>query len=142
MTDPGTPADSGTRDRQRILVVDDEPDTLGLIQLTLETAGFEVDTAANGTQAIDRATQDHYDLIVLDVMMPDLSGFEVLRRLQASSSALPPVVFLTAKARPEDRRAGESMGATAYLIKPTTRGQLLDIVREALAKPAGKDAAG
>ncbi len=142
MTDPGEPADSGTRDRPRILVVDDEPDTLGLIQLTLQTAGFEVDTAANGTQAIDRATQDHYDLIVLDVMMPDLSGFEVLRRLQAGTSGLPPVVFLTAKARPEDRQAGESLGATAYLIKPTTRGQLLDIVREALANPARKDASG
>ncbi|MGH2605124.1 MAG: response regulator transcription factor [Anaerolineales bacterium] len=142
MTSPGMPPESGTRDKPRILVVDDEPDTLGLLQLTLQTAGFEVDTAANGTQAIDRATQDHYDLIVLDVMMPDLSGFEVLRRLQAGSSGLPPVVFLTAKARPEDRQAGESLGATAYLIKPTTRGQLLDIVREALAKPAGKDAPG
>ena len=142
MTEPGMPSDSETRDRPRILVVDDEPDTLGLIQLTLQTAGFEVDTAANGTQAIDRATQDHYDLIVLDVMMPDLSGFEVLRRLQSETSGLPPVVFLTAKARPEDRQTGESLGATAYLIKPTTRGQLLDIVREALAKPAGKDAPG
>jgi len=142
MTEPGMPSASETRDRPRILVVDDDPDTLGLIQLTLQTAGFEVDTAANGTQAIDRATQDHYDLIVLDVMMPDLSGFEVLRRLQAEPSGLPPVIFLTAKARPEDRQAGESLGATAYLIKPTTRGQLLDIVREALAKPAGKDAPG
>lgn len=142
MADSGKPSEGETQDRPRILVVDDEPDTLGLIQLTLQTAGYEVDTAANGTQAIDRATQDRYDLIVLDVMMPDLSGFEVLRRLQASSSGLPPVVFLTAKARPEDRQAGESLGATAYLIKPTTRGQLLDIVREALVKPAGKDASG
>lgn len=142
MTDPGASSPQGNQDRRRILVVDDEPDTLGLIQLTLETAGFDVDTAANGTQAIDRATQDHYDLIVLDVMMPDLSGFEVLRRLQSSSTGLPPVVFLTAKARPEDRQAGESLGATAYLIKPTTRGQLLDVVRQALTRPAAKDAAG
>lgn len=141
MTDPGASSAKGNQDRHRILVVDDEPDTLGLIQLTLETAGFDVDTAANGTQAIDRATQDHYDLIVLDVMMPDLSGFEVLRRLQSSSTGLPPVVFLTAKARPEDRQAGESLGAMAYLIKPTTRGQLLDVVRQALTKPAAKDAA-
>jgi DNA-binding response OmpR family regulator len=128
--------------KPRILVADDEPDTLGLIQLTLETAGFDVDTAANGTQALERAQGDTYDLILLDVMMPDISGYDVLRKLQADSGRVPPVVFLTAKGRPEDRRTGEDLGAAAYLIKPTTRGQLLDTVREVLDKPPRPNGGG
>lgn len=137
---PATPDETGGR--PRILVADDEPDTLGLIQLTLETAGYHVDTAANGTQALERAGGDAYALILLDVMMPDISGYDVLRKLQADAGVVPPVVFLTAKARPEDRRAGEDLGAAAYLVKPTTRGQLLDTVREALGKGPAKDASG
>ena len=142
MAHPGATTPDEPGGRPRILVADDEPDTLGLIQLTLETAGFHVDTAANGTQALERAQGDAYDLILLDVMMPDISGYDVLRKLQSDARVVPPILFLTAKARPEDRRAGEDLGAAAYLIKPTTRGQLLDAVRSALEKGRGKDAGG
>jgi len=115
-----------------ILVVDDEPDTLGLVQLTLETAGYRVIGAASGGEALLQAQQQAFDLILLDVMMPDLSGLEVYRRLQATLTTVPPVVFLTAKNRPEDREAGEGLGAAAYLVKPITRGQLLDVLRRNL----------
>ena len=115
-----------------ILVVDDEPDTLGLVQLTLETAGYRVSGAASGGEALLQAQQQAFDLILLDVMMPDLSGLEVYRRLQATLTTVPPVVFLTAKNRPEDREAGEGLGAAAYLVKPITRGQLLDVLRRNL----------
>lgn len=115
-----------------ILVVDDEPDTLGLVQLTLETAGYRVSGAASGGEALLQAQQQAFDLILLDVMMPDLSGLEVYRRLQATLTTVPPVVFLTAKNRPEDREAGEGLGAAAYLVKPITRGQLLDVLRRTL----------
>jgi two-component system copper resistance phosphate regulon response regulator CusR len=142
MAPPGATTPDEPGGRPRILVADDEPDTLGLIQLTLETAGFHVDTASNGTQALERAQGDAYDLILLDVMMPDISGLDVLRKLQSDAREVPPIVFLTAKARPEDRRAGEDLGAAAYLIKPTTRGQLLDAVRGALAKGPTRDAGG
>ncbi len=116
----------------RILVVDDEPDTLGLVQLTLETAGYRVSGAASGGEALLLAQQQPFDLILLDVMMPDLSGLEVYRRLQGTLTKVPPVVFLTAKSRPEDREAGEGLGAAAYLLKPITRGQLLDVLHRTL----------
>lgn len=118
----------------RILVVDDEPDTLGLVQLTLETAGFKADAAGSGGEALLLAQKQPYDLILLDIMMPDMSGLDVYMRLQSSLTTVPPIVFLTAKNRPEDREAGEGLGAAAYLIKPITRGQLLDVVRRTLGK--------
>jgi two-component system OmpR family response regulator len=116
----------------RILVVDDEPDTLGLVQLTLETAGFKADTAGSGGEALLLAQKQPYDLILLDVMMPDMSGFDVFARMKTSMTSVPPVVFLTAKNRPEDRETGEGIGAVAYLIKPITRGQLLDVLHRTL----------
>jgi DNA-binding response OmpR family regulator len=112
----------------RILIVDDEPDTLGLIELTLTTAGHGVITAFDGASALELLRREAFDLVVLDIMMPDISGFDVVRTLQAEAVSLPPVVFLTAKTRDEDRTMGNSLGAKAYLTKPTTRGQLLDAI--------------
>jgi DNA-binding response OmpR family regulator len=124
----------------RILVADDDPDTLGLIELTLETAGYQVETVASGGQALLSARLQPYDLILLDIMMPDISGFDVLRRMQAELPKTPPIVFLTAKNRPEDRQAGEGLGAVAYLVKPTTRGTLLDVIRRALGETKAEHA--
>ncbi len=115
----------------RILVADDEPDTLGLIELTLETAGYQVETVPSGGQALLSARLQPYDLIILDIMMPDISGFDVFRRMQSELTQMPPVIFLTAKNRAEDRETGESLGAVAYLVKPTTRGALLDAIKRA-----------
>jgi CheY-like chemotaxis protein len=118
----------------RILVVDDEPDTLGLVQLTLETAGYDVKAAASGGEALLLAQQHTFDAILLDVMMPDLSGFDVCRRLQTTLTPVPAIVFLTAKNRAEDRETGEALGASAYLLKPITRGQLLDVLRRTVGE--------
>ena len=118
----------------RILVVDDEPDTLGLVQLTLETAGYDVKAAASGGEALLMAQQHTFDAILLDIMMPDISGFDVCRRLQTTLTPVPAIVFLTAKNRPEDRETGEALGASAYLLKPITRGQLLDVLRRTVGE--------
>jgi len=120
-----------------ILVVDDDIDTLGLMELTLQTANFEVVSARSGQQALDAAKQHQLDVIVLDIMMPDLSGFDVMRILKHEQEQVPPVIFLTAKKLPEDRETGEGLGAAAYLTKPTTRGQLLDAIRTALQQSPG-----
>jgi len=118
----------------RILVVDDEPDTLGLIELTLQTAGFSVRTAGNGDQALGILTGDTFDLLLLDIMMPGMTGFDLLEILKNRDIQIPPVVFLTAKSRQEDREMGESLGAAAFLTKPTTRGDLLDTIRSILGE--------
>jgi len=118
----------------RILVVDDEPDTLGLIELTLQTAGFQVQSVASGEDALALLRRDAFDLVMLDIMMPTITGFDIVRRLRSEGAQLPPIIFLTAKTGSEDRQTGELLGAAAYLTKPTTRGQLLDVVRRALGE--------
>jgi two-component system OmpR family response regulator len=125
------PTSSGLSVAQ-ILVVDDEPDTLGLIELTLKTAGHSVKSTASGAEAMRLISRGGHDLVILDVMMPDMSGFDVLRALRNEKASIPPIIILSAKNLPEDRETGMSLGATAFLIKPATRGGLLDAVQEAL----------
>ena len=117
---------------QRILVVDDEPDTVELIHLTLSTAGYQVDSALNALEARDKLDSGHYDVLLLDVMMPDVSGFDLLTQLNASGLPVPPVIFLTARKTPQDRETGEELGASGYLTKPATRGELLDAIAKAV----------
>jgi DNA-binding response OmpR family regulator len=119
----------------RILAVDDEPDTLGLIQLTLNTAGYKVEMATGGQQALDLILSNSFDVIILDIMMPDISGFDVLRKLRKDLSSIPPVIFLTAKGGIEDQQIGIDLGAVSYLLKPITRGNLLDAISKALSEP-------
>jgi len=126
-----------------ILVVDDEPDTIGLIELTLKTAGYNVQSAISGQHALRKIRDESFDLVLLDIMMPDISGYEVLRRLQSEAFKVPPVVFLSAKSSQQDRDLGRSLGAAGYLVKPTTRGVLLDTVASVLRLAAGSpDASG
>lgn len=115
-----------------ILIVDDQLDVLALLELTLQSAGYRVQTAANGAAAIQLLRDDAYDVLLLDIMMPDINGFELVRQLEEQGIACPPLVFLTARAAVDDRRLGEEMGAVAYLTKPATRGQLLDAILVAL----------
>ena len=116
----------------RILVVDDEPDTVHLLQITLKPAGYIIESVMSGEEAVDRIRSDSYDLLLLDVMMPAMDGFDVIRTLQAESRSLPPFIFLTAKGRPQDIETGNALGATGYLVKPATRGNLLDAIQAAL----------
>ena len=115
-----------------ILVVDDEADTVDLIRLTLETAGFTVHQALDGASAIRMIQDEVYDVVLLDIMMPDISGFDVLQQLRNQGVEVPPVVFLTARKQAEDKQTGQDMGASDYLTKPATRGELLDAIHHAL----------
>lgn len=114
----------------RVLVVDDERDTLDLIDLTLRTAGYEIHLASNGGESLEMLRKNSFDIVLLDIMMPDMSGYDVLRILQEEMDSHPPVVFLTAKSMPEDRQEGLDLGADDFLAKPVTRGSLLDTIKK------------
>jgi two-component system response regulator RpaA len=102
-----------------ILVVDDDPEIIDLLRLDLELMGFNVDSASDGINALKKAEVKLYDLIVLDVMMPKLDGFEVCKRIRANrASASVPIVLLTAKGTIEDKIRGFNAGADDYLVKP------------------------
>jgi DNA-binding response OmpR family regulator len=127
-------------DALRILVVDDEPDTLGLIKLTLQTAGYLVQTATAGREGLRLVREEPFDVVILDIMMPDVSGFDVMRELNNDPTPPPPVIFLTARSGEEDQETGMSLGVSNYLLKPITRGSLLDAINEALGTTPEPDA--
>jgi DNA-binding response OmpR family regulator len=103
-------------DRRRILVVDDEERMVRFIRMNLEHDGFQVSEAFNGKQAIQRLRDINPDLILLDVMMPDIDGFEVLETIREASNV--PVIMLTAKGEEDDRVRGLELGADDYITKP------------------------
>jgi len=117
---------------RRILVVDDDPDTLNILTAIISAAGYEVLKARNGTQAVDLAINAAPDAIVMDVMMPDVSGYDALRQIRTITDEPPPVIFLTAKSQIQDRVEGLEMGAFRYLVKPTPKERLLEAVTAAL----------
>ncbi len=119
----------------KILVADDEPDTLDLLEITLGRAGYEVLRANNGHEALKLTREQHPDVLLLDVMMPQLSGLDVLRTLRDEGGA-PPVILFSARGRADDLAAGIEAGAAQYLVKPTSRDRLLEAVRAAIAEPA------
>ena len=116
----------------KILVVDDETDTVDLIRLTLETADYQVEQAMDGATALRMIQSNSYDVLLLDIMMPDMSGFDVVQTLQGSDNKIPPVIFLTARTQAEDRQTGDDLGAAGYLTKPAKRGELLDAIEAAM----------
>jgi two-component system copper resistance phosphate regulon response regulator CusR len=117
----------------RILVAEDEPKTGSYLQQGLSEAGFLVDLATTGTDALQLALSEAYDLLILDVMMPGLDGWEVLHRVRAAGQQQP-VLFLTARDRVEDRVKGLELGADDYLIKPFAFSELLARVRTLLRR--------
>jgi len=121
-------------DQPHILVVDDELRYLRVLKATLEGAGYGVVTAANGADALALAAQASFDLILLDVRMPDLDGLETCRRLR--QFALTPVIMLTALAEEDDRIRGLDAGADDYVTKPFSAGELLARVRAVLRRAA------
>ncbi len=123
--------DESFRDR-RILVVDDEERMVRFIRLNLEHDGFQVLEAFNGTQAINKMRSNLPDLVLLDVMMPDMDGFEVLRMIREVSRV--PVIMLTAKGEEEDRVRGLEMGADDYITKPFSPRELVSRVRAVLRR--------
>ena len=115
-------------DRRTILVVDDEPHIVRFTAMNLEVEGFNVVTAGNGMEALEALDAgDAIDLVVLDVMMPELDGFETLRRIRAESSV--PVIFVTVRGDEADRVAGLDLGADDYLTKPFSPRELVSRIR-------------
>lgn len=120
---------------EKILVVDDDIDSLKLIGLTLQRQGFEIAAASTGKQALEKATTEKPELIILDVMMPDMDGTEVCRRLRADPATKNiSVIMFTAKAMVDDKVAGFESGADDYLTKPTHPAELVSRVRAVLAR--------
>lgn len=124
-------AETPFRDR-RILVVDDEERMVRFIRLNLEHDGFRVITAYNGTQAVNKVRSDLPDLVLLDVMMPDMDGFEVLKIIRETSSV--PVIMLTARGDEDDRVRGLELGADDYVTKPFSPRELVSRVKAVLRR--------
>lgn len=121
----------------RILVADDEPNIVISLEYLLRRAGHEVVVAHDGRQALDAAARERPDLILLDVMMPLKTGFEVCQHLRATTAFLHvPIIMLTARGRDTDRAKGLALGADAYLTKPFSTRELMDKVAELLARSA------
>lgn len=117
---------------QRVLLIDDDAELCGLVTRFMAGEGFVVDSATNGGQGVVRALSGEYRLILLDVMMPDMNGFDVLRRIRAESRI--PVLMLTAKGDTLDRVLGLEMGADDYLPKPFDPPELAARVRAILRR--------
>lgn len=115
---------------KKILVVDDERHIVRLVQVNLEKAEYEVTTAYDGVEALEKVAADKPDMIVLDVMMPRMNGFDVLKKLQADPETQEiPVIMLTAKAQDADIFKGWSSGVSSYLTKPFNPMELLVFVQ-------------
>jgi two-component system OmpR family response regulator len=120
----------------KLLVVDDEPNIVELLSASLRFAGFEVATARNGHDAIKAAHEFGPDLLVLDVMMPGIDGFTVVRRLR-QEGVTAPVVFLTAKDAAEDKVTGLTLGGDDYVTKPFSLEEVVARIRAVLRRAGG-----
>ena len=128
-----TLTDARQRADARLLVVEDEPNILELLSASLRYAGFDVVTAAAGTEAVQAAQRHRPDLIVLDVMLPDMDGFDVIRRLRGGGARIP-VVFLTARDATEDKIRGLTLGGDDYVTKPFSLEELVARIRSILRR--------
>ncbi len=122
-------------ERRRILVVDDEERMVRFIRMNLEHDGFQVGEAFNGKQAIQKLRDVTPDLILLDIMMPDLDGFEVLETIREISTV--PVIMLTAKGEEDDRVRGLELGADDYITKPFSPREMVSRVKAVLRRTEG-----
>lgn len=117
----------------RILVAEDVPDIRELISLTLTHSGFEVICVADGVEAVEATNKYEFDLILLDVLMPRMTGYEACRRLRSQEETKNiPIIFLSAKGQESEVRAGKEAGADDYIIKPFGPAQLASKVHQSL----------
>ncbi|HEY8472709.1 MAG TPA: response regulator transcription factor [Natronosporangium sp.] len=120
----------------RLLVVEDDPNILELLAASLRFAGFEVATASTGSEGVTAALRSRPDLVVLDVMLPDLDGFEVIKLMRAEGARVP-VVFLTARDTTDDKIRGLTLGGDDYVTKPFSLEELTARIRAVLRRTAG-----
>src|SRR5919204_3240774 len=123
----------------RVLVVDDDTELCELVKEYLEPEGFQVDAIYDGTQASDKARSGEHSIVVLDIMLPGMSGLDVLRKLRASSNSIP-VLLLTARGQDVDRIVGLELGANDYLPKPFNPRELVARIRAVLRRTRGDGA--
>ena len=121
----------------RLLLIEDEPKAGDYLQRGLSESGFVVDWTRNGVDGLHLATESHYHLIVLDIMLPGMSGWDVLRTLRRTHDT--PVLFLTARDEVEDRVKGLELGADDYLVKPFAYTELLARVRTLLRRGVSRE---
>ncbi len=118
---------------KKILVVDDDELVLIAIRELLSPLGYSVRTCSGGADAVAEIGREHFDLIILDVLMPGMDGFEVCRQVRKNESyAETPVIILTAKSGDEDKKRGVEVGANLYLPKPISPKRLIALVEEAI----------
>jgi two-component system, OmpR family, response regulator len=133
--------DAPAQSEARLLVVDDEPTILELLAGTLRFAGFDVLIAVSGAEALRAAAAAKPDLILLDVMMPDCDGFDVIRRIRAGGPRIP-VIFLTARDSVHERVTGLTLGGDDYVTKPFSLDEVLARIRAVLRRSRGEPEAG
>lgn len=126
---------------EKILIVDDDVETLRLVGLMLQRQGYEIASASNGAQAISMAQREQPDLIVLDVMMPDMDGYQVTSTLrQMPATALTPILMFTAKSQVDDKVAGYDAGVDDYLTKPVHPAELVAHIKALLTRSRARNA--
>ena len=130
-----------TDERQSVLVVEDEPNIASFARMYLESAGFEVTVAGRGDEGLEIAERDEPDLVILDLMLPGIDGYEVTKRLRQKGQV--PIIMLTARDDPVDKVVGLELGADDYLTKPFNPRELVAraraVLRRADAPPAGPE---
>jgi len=137
---PGPTAGGDAWREARLLVVDDEPTILELLAGSLRYAGFDVVTAASGMEALRAAAASRPDLILLDVMMPDGDGFEIVRQMRSGGAQIP-IIFLTARSAVGERVAGLTLGGDDYITKPFSLDEVLARIRAVLRRGGQAQAA-
>jgi DNA-binding response OmpR family regulator len=115
----------------RILIVEDEPSIVESLEFILQRAGFTIDTVMDGAEALGRLRRQAYSGVILDIMLPGMNGFDVLRAVRADEALKElPVIVLTAKGQANDRKAAEAIGATAFITKPFSNAEIVERVSE------------
>lgn len=123
--------------RHRILVVDDDEHIQKSLSQYLEMEDFEVEVASSGQEALDRAALQAFDLVLLDIMMPEMDGFEVVEILRAQeATSRVPIILLTARGQDTDVLKGYHLGVSSYLTKPFNLDELVETIREVLEADA------
>lgn len=120
--------------KKKVLICDDDPAILRVLQVNLEIEGYDVYIAHHGEEAVELAMAHHPDLVILDIMMPRLDGYEACEAIKSNSATADiPVVFLSARAQQSDIERGRSFGVAEYLTKPFDPMELLQVVERLLA---------
>jgi DNA-binding response OmpR family regulator len=119
---------------KKVLLIEDEPNIIEAVSFILSRDGWDVKTHSNGHDAVDAVRSRHPDLIILDVMLPGKSGFDILKEIRSDQQfALTPVLMLTARGQLKDREMAEKAGASRYMTKPFSNAEVLDAVRSMVA---------